>query len=161
MSDITFLFVTSVKTLETDISAKIISHFRWKSGPGWGHLTTEFSLHVVMREFRTDRYINSAVQLRKVPWVLNPRPHIVCECHFPRKGLTYTRSQNPLRKLLKTVCLALPAVLQKLSLLARLYCASKERPRTLLRSVHGHRYSDVSDFLVAFLDRHSSVPHAQ
>ena len=72
------------------------------------------------------------------------------------RGL-YTRSQNPLRKLLKTVCLALPAVLEKL-LLARLYWASKERPRRLLRSVHGHRYGDVSDFLIAFLHRHSSVP---
>ena len=39
VADITFLFVTSGKTLETDISAQM-------SGPEVGHLTTEFSLDV-------------------------------------------------------------------------------------------------------------------
>ena len=43
VADITFLFVTSEKTLETDISAQITSDFRRKSGPEVGHLTTEFS----------------------------------------------------------------------------------------------------------------------
>ena len=46
MSDITILFVTSGKMLETDISAQITSDFRRKSGPEVGHLTTEFSLDV-------------------------------------------------------------------------------------------------------------------
>ena len=46
VADITFLFVTSGKTLETDISAQITSDFRRKSGPEVGHLTTEFSLEV-------------------------------------------------------------------------------------------------------------------
>ena len=46
VADITFLFVTAGKTLETDISAQITSNFRRKSGPEVGHLTTEFSLDV-------------------------------------------------------------------------------------------------------------------
>ena len=46
VADITFLFATSGKTLETDISSQITSNFRRKSGPEVGHLTTEFSLHV-------------------------------------------------------------------------------------------------------------------
>ena len=46
VADITFLFVTSGKTLETDISAQTTSDFRRKSGPEVGHLTTEFSLDV-------------------------------------------------------------------------------------------------------------------
>ena len=46
VADITFLFVTFGKTLETDISTQIISDFRRESGPEVGHLTTEFSLDV-------------------------------------------------------------------------------------------------------------------
>ena len=46
VADITFLFVTSGKTLETDISAKKTSDFRRIGGPEVGHLTTEFSLDV-------------------------------------------------------------------------------------------------------------------
>ena len=46
MADITFLFLTSGKTLETNISAQITSDFRRTSGPEVGHLTTEFSLDV-------------------------------------------------------------------------------------------------------------------
>ena len=44
--NITFLFVKSGKTLETDVSAQITSDFRRKSGLEVGHLTTEFSLDV-------------------------------------------------------------------------------------------------------------------
>ena len=46
VANITFLFVTSGKTLETDISPQITSDFRSKSGPEVGHLTTDFSLDV-------------------------------------------------------------------------------------------------------------------
>ena len=46
MADTTFLFVTSGKTLKTDISTQITSDFWRKSGPEVGHLTTEFSLDV-------------------------------------------------------------------------------------------------------------------
>ena len=46
VAGIMFLFVTFGKTLETDISAQIISDFRRESGPEVGHLTTEFSLDV-------------------------------------------------------------------------------------------------------------------
>ena len=46
VADITILFVTSGKTMETDISAQIISDFRRKSEPEVGHLTTEFNLDV-------------------------------------------------------------------------------------------------------------------
>ena len=46
VADITILFVTSGKTLETDISAQMTSNFLRKSGPEVGHLTTEFSLDV-------------------------------------------------------------------------------------------------------------------
>ena len=46
MADVTFLFVTFGKMLETDISPKITSDFRRESGPEEGHLTTEFSLDV-------------------------------------------------------------------------------------------------------------------
>ena len=46
VADIMILFVTSGKTLETDISAQITSDFRRQSGPEVGHLTTEFSLDV-------------------------------------------------------------------------------------------------------------------
>ena len=46
VADVTFLFVTFGKTLETDISAQIISDFWRKSGPDVEHLITEFSLDV-------------------------------------------------------------------------------------------------------------------
>ena len=46
VTDITILFVTSGKTMETDISAQITFDFRRKSRPEVGHLTTEFSLDV-------------------------------------------------------------------------------------------------------------------
>ena len=46
VADITILFVTSGKTMETDISAQTTSDIRRKSGPEVGHLTTEFSLDV-------------------------------------------------------------------------------------------------------------------